>query len=94
MEEELLNNLQCPLCQYRATRRSHLIRHINTLHNPYPFEYRCGDCGFVTKRNDKLKQHVKRHAAAAAGLGGVPLVHAKRGRKPKNHALLVEAVDT
>ena len=48
---------QCEICDLEFTTKTHLKRHIESLHNGVKFP--CNQCNFVTNRKDNFKRHQK-----------------------------------
>ena len=46
----------CSQCEYRATRKEHLTRHMK-LNHKIENQFHCASCSFKTDRNDYLKTH-------------------------------------
>ena len=50
---------QCLQCDYQATQKCALLRHVKTLHESH--EFPCEFCDKVFRRKDKLNAHIKKY---------------------------------
>ena len=60
--------LQCLHCEYKALRKSHLNRHVESKHNKSNFA--CSICNKSFNRKDNLKMHMKTHEEKTIQYGG------------------------
>ena len=60
--------LQCLHCEYKALRKSHLNRHVESKHNKSNFA--CSICNKSFNRKDNLKMHMKTHEEKTILNGG------------------------
>jgi len=60
------NEYACQMCQYRATKRHHVLNHIEAKHVQNT-TYRCDYCTYVCKTKNALQAHKSRsHKGADA----------------------------